>query len=204
MKLSFFANVLLTGSAFAPAVFIYAIVWFNQGSYFGGWICLSIGVVLLFVCWGVVRYAVNTLQSHKYYAVQVEAADSEIISFLLIYLLPLLTDDFSTQSWWAWILVAFVFCLLVARSYGYQFHPVMAILGWHFFKVTDNQGRTSVLITKNKLYNPKEEIRVGKIGEYVLIDQQLTTNGHRKPTRAVWRKKEVQPEAGSNDEPTST
>ena len=171
MKLSFVARFVLTASAFAPASAIYAIVWFLHGSYTGVAICLSIGGLLVLICYLITKFAIKNLQSLPYAAKAIESADTETISFLLIYLLPLITNEFSTTNWGAWLFVALILCWVVSRSYGYQFNPVMALFKWHFFKVTDDRGRTSVLITKNKLYEPEAPLTVGKITEYVLIDK---------------------------------
>ena len=172
MKLSFVARFILTASAFAPASAIYAIVWCVHGSYIGVVICLSIGGLLVLTCFLMTNYAIKKLQPMPYTAKAIESADAETISFLLIYLLPLMTNEFSTTNWEAWLLVALILCLAVSCSYGYQFNPVLAMFRWHCFKVTDDQGRTSVLITKNKLYEPEERLSVGKITEYLLIDKE--------------------------------
>ena len=171
MKLNFIFRTLFTATAFAPASFVYALVWFSQERYLGGCICIAAGVFLVLGGLGIASQAKKTLPSLPYTAKQVETADSEIIGFLLIYLLPLMTDDYSTTNWFLWILIAVVFCWLVAASYGYYFNPVLSMFGWHYFKTTDDQGRTSVLITKKRLYDPNTQLLVGKIAEYVLIEK---------------------------------
>ena len=176
MKLNFPARFLFTTTAFAPVSLVYAIVWYIHESYIGMYVCIVFGILLGVSAFGIAKYAVRKLPPLRYTATQVEAADSEIIGFIIVYLLPLMTDEYSTENWWAWLTIAVVLCWLVAACYGYHFNPVMTLFGWHFFKTTDHHGRTSVLITKNKLYEPNAPLLVGKIAEYVLIekDRDLT------------------------------
>lgn len=171
MKGSWLANFLLALTAFAPASFIYGVVWFIERDTFGVIVCILTGLSMVVVCCVIVRKLKKDLQTLPYHAIEVEPADNEILAYLIVYMFPLITNEYSTDNWVVWIGVAIAISLLVAKAYGNQFNPVLTALGWHYFKVTDKDGRTSILITKNKMYSPKDVIPVGKITEYVLLDK---------------------------------
>ena len=166
------AKFLLAATAFAPAALIYSIVWTMSRCYLQAAIWLAVSGVMFGMCWLIVRYALRTLQDIPYKATKVEVADNEVVSFLLIYLLPLITRDLATYNWAVWILVALILCYVVAKSYGYHFNPVLAMFGWHFYKVSDKEGMTYVLISRRRLYKADTAITVGELSDYVLIDKR--------------------------------
>lgn len=173
MKLNSFALFLFTLTGFAPVAFVYALVWLEEGALNGFLLCMVLGAVGVVGCMILVWYMKKHLQSMSYVAQEVETADNEILGFVLIYMFPLITREYSTENWWAWVLVVGIVCWVVAKSYGNQFNPVLAILGWHFFKVKDRQGRSFVLITKKKMYEPNETLTVVKMADYVLLDKNV-------------------------------
>ena len=97
-------------------------------------------------------------------------ADNEIHSFLLIYLLPLITKDIEGYDWIVWGVIAFFFCVMLTTSYGYHFNPFLVILGYHFYKVTERGGVPHLLITTRRLRRSGQAISVVQLSEYVLIE----------------------------------
>lgn len=167
-----FAKFILMATTFAPAAFVYALVWVMSGCYVQAAIWFSVGGVMVALCRCVVRYALLNLQDVPYTATKVEIADNEVVSFLLVYLLPLITKDLATYNWSVWMLVALVLCYVVAKSYGYHFNPVLAMFNWHFYKVSDKEGMTYVLISKRRFYKSDTPIVVGELSDYILIEKQ--------------------------------
>ena len=134
-------------------------------------IFVAICVLLVLVCVSLLNFAKSQLRSRPYYTTTVEIADREIFSLLLVYLLPLITRDLADYNWPAWFVVTFFFCLVVATSYGYHFNPLLVLLGYHFYKVTEKHGMPHILITRRCIYTKGEELKVVRLAPYILIEK---------------------------------
>jgi hypothetical protein len=47
---------------------------------------------------------------------------------------------------------------------------LLSVLGWHFYKVTSDDGVTYVLVTRNQIRTASEPLQVGQLTEYILLD----------------------------------
>ena len=169
--LSRLATFFLTLTAFAPALLVYALVWVMHGCYWKA-VYFATGCFLLVgLCLGLMAYAKKNLERITYIPKSIETVDSETMNFLLIYLLPLITRDLATYNWHVWLLIAIIFCGVVATSYSYHFNPLLVIFRYHFYKVSDKEGMSYVLITKNRLFRANESLNVGRLSEYILIEK---------------------------------
>lgn len=168
--LNWLAKLLLTSTAIAPVLLTYAWVAYQEGGNKQALTLLGLSAFLLFLCLGLLQYAKAHLERLKFSATTVEAADRENMGFLLLYLLPLFTAQFSSLNWQVWVPAIITFAGVVATGYSYHFNPLLGLLGWHFYKVSTREGVTYVLITKKQLRNATEAIEVGQLTEYIVID----------------------------------
>ena len=166
------AKLLLATTAFAPVFLIYAVVSAADSDYCQTAVFLSACGVLVLLCRSLLTWAKNRLQPRSYLTVSVEMADNEVFSLLLVYALPLITRDLSSYNWDSWVLVAFLFCLVVATSYGYHFNPLLVFLGYHFYKVREADGIPHILIAQRRIYRTGEELDVVRLTEYVLVERR--------------------------------
>lgn len=166
------AKFLLAVTAFAPVLWMYAVVSFLNSNYLYTAVFSVGSIPLVLICERLLNCAKNQLQSRKYYTTTIETADGEILSLLLIYLLPLITRNLATYNWLAWLAVTFFFCFVVTASYGYHLNPLLVIRGYHFYKVTEKNGISHILITKRRIYTSGENLRVVRLAEYVLIEKK--------------------------------
>lgn len=166
------AKLLLALTAFAPVLLTYAAVSVISYDYWYATAFVGLCGLLVLLCVGLLRFATSHLQSKTYRTATVETADNEIFGLILIYLLPLITRDLATYNWLVWVLVTFVFCVIVAASYGYHFNPLLVFLGYHFYKATETGGMPHVLITKRRIYKTGETLNVARLAEYVLIEKK--------------------------------
>ena len=171
------AKSLLAITAFAPVLLTYAAVSALNRDYCDAAACAAACAILVLLCVVLLRFARIGLQSRSYTTVTVETADNEVFSLLLVYLLPLITRGLSAYNWYAWILVTVLFCIVVATSYGYHFNPLLVLLRYHFYKVTETNGIPHVLVTKRRIYRTGEDLHVARLAEYVLIEKK------RRPSR---------------------
>ena len=168
--LSTLARLMLTSTAVAPVLLTYAYVAFQAEKLELAASLLAATLVLVSVCWKMLNYMKRNLERMKFTTTSVEAADRENIGFLLIYLLPLFTTDFSSLNWDIWIPAVIIFGFVVATGYSYHFNPLIGLMRWHFYKVGTPEGVTYVLITRKQLRNANGTIEVGQLTEYIVID----------------------------------
>jgi hypothetical protein len=172
--LSKIARLILTASAIAPVSFTYAWVAFMQSQYRIALISVVTGVVAVIACIGVLSYARSHIESLPFQATAIEPADTESMGFMLLYILPLFTDSVSSLHWELWIPIIIVFSVIVATGFGYHFNPLLGLMQWHFYKVTSKDGVSYVLITKKYIRSAAQELRVGQLTEYILLDLEYS------------------------------
>ena len=168
--MSLVAKFLLTGTSIAPVLMVYALMGFIEGKICIPILLACISILLSVACLIMLRYAIKNLERFDFSAKSVEAADSEIIGFMLLYLLPLFTSSFKELDWFVFSLTIFIFCILVTISYNYHVNPLLGLMRWHFYKVGTEEGVTYVLITKKQLRNIRKKIIAGQLTEYIIID----------------------------------
>jgi len=168
--LSTLAKLMLTGTALAPVSLVYAWVLYNDGkcktaiALVGGAIALVVLMVALL--W----FCKKNLERSQFKVTSIEAADREYITFILLYLSPLFTSEFGDLNWNILVPTMIIFVLVISTGYGYHFNPLLGLLGWHFYKVSTEEGVSYVLITKKELRSAKQCLTVGQLTEYIVID----------------------------------
>lgn len=164
------ARLLLTSTALAPVGLTYAWVAWVQNERLWAWGILGSSILLVLICLAVLNSAKRSLSSTKFRAVAVEAADHENTAFLLLYVMPLFTSKFDSLDWQFWVPTVVIFAVITATGYNYHFNPMLGLMGWHFYKVQSSEGVTFVLITNKHLRSVADEIQVGQLTEYILLD----------------------------------
>jgi len=167
--LSRFAKLLLTSTAVAPVLLTYAWVAYQSGQVRQAGLMLAACVVLVIVCLAMLRFAKGE-ESVSFVATTVEAADRENMAFLLLYILPLFTSQFSSLNWQIWVPTILIFAATTATGYSYHFNPLLGMMGWHFYKVGTKEGVTYVIITRKKLQTAFEKLQVVQLTEYIVLD----------------------------------
>lgn len=170
--LSRIAKLLLTSTAMAPVLLTYAWVAYRSSANRQALELLVACMFLVAVCLAMLKYAKSHLERINFTSMTAEAADRENIGFLLLYILPLFTSQFSALNWRIWTPAVLIFAAVVGTGYSYHFNPLLGIMGWHFYKVGTKEGITYVLITKKQLRNATDRIVVGQLTEYLVIDME--------------------------------
>lgn len=165
------AKIILTSTAIAPVGITYAFMAFSEGQQRAAQVILAVCATLAIMCVLLIEYAKVNLEYSNFKITSVEAADRENTSFLLLYLLPLFTDKFSTLNWAVWVPTLLIFAVLTATGYNYHVNPLVGLLGWHFYKVESTGGVTYVLLTRKQLKSASGDLDVAQLTEYILIDR---------------------------------
>jgi len=168
--LNTFAKLLLTATALAPVGCTYAFVYLLDGEYVIALILTLAAAALILLCQRLLSHLRTEAERTKFKVTSVEAADRENIAFLILYVFPLLTTSVDALNWEVIVPVMVVFALVISSGYNYHFNPLLGLLGYHFFKVSTEEGVTYVLITKRQLRDTKDALDVAQVTEYIVID----------------------------------
>lgn len=164
------AKLFLVLTAIAPVGLVYAWVLATECNFIWAGVVLAASLSLVGVCWFLLGAAKNNLERSNFKPTAVEAADRENIAFMLLYLSPLFTSQFGSLNYGLLIPTLVIFGILSATGYSYHFNPLLGLLGWHFYKVSSEQGITYVLVTKKQLRRAGDITVVGQLTDYILID----------------------------------
>ena len=84
------------------------------------------------LCFGLVRLSASRhgLESLPVKIKAVKTVDTEIVGFLLIYLLPLINQSHNAISLPVLVFVAVIFFFIVYNSHAYHFNPLLGMFGY--------------------------------------------------------------------------
>lgn len=168
--LSRLAKLMLTSTSLAPIALVYAWVVYSDSKVELALYLIGIAIALVALMIALLAYCQKHLERSKFRVTSIEAADREYITFILLYLSPLFTAQLGDLNWNVLVPTMIVFVLVISTGYGYHFNPLLGLLGWHFYKVSTEEGVTYVLITKKELRSAKQCLTVGQLTEYIVID----------------------------------
>lgn len=167
-----FAKFLLVATSLSPILGAVAVNKLALGNPWMDWSpWLVTALLLILICWLLLRYAAANAQKHKFRIAEFESNDKEVLAFLLAYLLPFISsENMAFEGQWltgAYILA--VIFLVVAHSGALHFNPVMGFLGYHFYGVKNGDGVPQLLISKTELRRPGVEIQAVRLAHHIYL-----------------------------------
>ena len=167
-----FAKLLLVATSLSPVLGAVAVNQFALGKPWTDWLpWLAVGLLLVFICWALLRHLAATAQSQLLTLAQFENNDKEVLAFLLTYLLPFVSaKDMAFQGQWltgAYILA--VIFMVIAHAGAFHFNPVMGLLGYHFYGIKNGDGVSLLLISKAELHKPGIEVKTVKLAHNIYL-----------------------------------
>ena len=166
--LSRLAKVLLVLTAFAPVLVTYAFVRWRRSMFLPwGLSSLIVALLLVLVCYLILREARSRLP-----VIPCQVGSTEIVAFVLSYLLPLVNVTHDSFDPVVLIFVLVFFLVIVWTTDSYHFNPLLSLLGFHFCEITDTTKVSYVLITRRNLRLARQTRRVVQISEYILLEAE--------------------------------
>jgi len=168
------ARLCFTLTAVAPALGAAAIVAFTQhDSALWGWCLVAAAVAASIASWGFVKVVQARQPRHILKVTEIEQADDRVLEFLLAYLLPVFSgtslSDMTGSAWLTGYSLAFV-AIVVAAGNVFQFNPILAICGYHFYVVKSDAGMSYLLISKSPFHRADREITYADVTEYIRLE----------------------------------
>jgi len=167
-----FAKLLLVATSLSPVLGAVAVNQFALGKPWTDWLpWLAVGLLLVFICWALLRHLAATAQSQLLTLAQFENNDKEVLAFLLTYLLPFVSaKDMAFQG--QWLTGAYIFAVIfmvIAHAGAFHFNPVMGLLGYHFYGIKNGDGVSLLLISKAELHKPGIEVKTVKLAHNIYL-----------------------------------
>lgn len=172
------AKLLLVCTAFAPVLLTVAVSSWVRGDLWPGSVAyLGVTIGLFVLCALILSAATRMLERVPVTLREVKTADTQIVGFVIAYLLPLVNANTDQVEWRVLGFVLVLFFLVVWSTHSYHFNPLLAFLGYHFYEVTDASNVSYVLITRRSLRNTVTVKHVVQLSEYMLLDGETKPNG---------------------------
>lgn len=170
--LNTFAKFLLVSTSLSPLLGAVAVNQFARGesaTRWGGWLVAAL--LLVFLCWALLRYAAKNAQQHAFFIKEFERNDKEVLAFLVTYLLPFLSNDKMgfTGDWLTGAYVLGIIFLVIAHAGAFHFNPVMGLLGYHFYAVKNGDGVSHLLISKEELRRPGKDVPTVRLAHNIYL-----------------------------------
>ncbi len=172
--LSRIAKLLLVSTSLAPILVTWAFAdWRVRGpalAQLGA--CLSAGGLLL-LCALILRGSETSIAAVSFEAASVRTADTEVVGFLLAYLLPLISLGTATVDMSVLVFVAVLLALVIWSANAYTVNPLLALLGYHYYEVSNADGVSFLLISRRDLRRVADVKAVRQLTRYVLLDKEF-------------------------------
>jgi len=170
--LNTFAKFLLVSTSLSPLLGAVAVNQFARGEpvmRWGTW--LAVALLLVSLCWAVLRYAAKNAQRHDFRIKEFERNDKEVLAFLVTYLLPFLSTEKMgfAGDWLTGAYVPGIIFLVIAHAGAFHFNPVMGLLGYHFYAVKNADGVSHLLISKAELRRPGKDVLTVRLAHNIYL-----------------------------------
>jgi len=170
--LNSFARFLLVSTSLAPILGAVAVNQIARDEPWSRWFWwLAAAVLLVALCWLMLRFAAGNAQTHAFRIKEFERNDQEVLAFLLAYLLPFVSaDNMSfTGEWLTGAYILGIIFLVIAHAGALHFNPVMGLLGYHFYAVRNGDGVSQLLISKTELRRPGGEVETVRLAHHIYL-----------------------------------
>jgi MFS family permease len=169
--MSKFGKLVLMLTALAPILGAFAVNSFAHMDWMMGGLYLGGGVLLVIVCWLVLWRCRTILPEEPLTTKKVKTADKEVLAFLLVYLLPLFTKDLIfTGNWFTPVYILAIIGFCVYHGNSFTFNPLLAMAGYHFYEVENENGMTYLLISKKTIHRHDNTLQVKRLADYIYLE----------------------------------
>lgn len=176
-------KILMVTTSVAPILFTYWFIeqvncWNNNLNLIqnikNNWLCGGIYFLITFLLLGILFLifflAKNKLEVIPVEIVNIKPADNEIMSYIIIYLLPLANGVIGDFNIPVLVFIIIFFFFVIASTNSYHFNPLMNIIGFHFYEVEVKGGITYVLLSKKNIRISKSIKKAFHLTEYMILE----------------------------------
>ena len=165
-----FARILLFLSSFLPLFIIFFMLYMKKNIIIAT-VALTLGVVGFIGLWIWLQIAqgMNPLQVT---VTDVKRTDSEVMSYIVSYIIPFMATAFSDNTNESLALLVFFLMIAVIYVNSSLIHvnPILNLMGYRLYEITTESGSTFSLLTKKRVSKGKV-LRVVPTGEDMMIER---------------------------------
>lgn len=173
--LSRFAKFLLVASSLAPVLITWAFADWRQYGFAprqASAVILAIGLAV--ICRLILIEAHRRFGPARFTATELRTADSDMVGFVVAYLLPLVGVATGDLDYALLLFVMALIGLIVWSANAYSVNPLLALFGFHFYEVSNADGVSFLFLSKRDLRSTREISTVVQLTRYVLLDSELS------------------------------
>ncbi len=170
---------LFTATSLAPILFVYAALFFFDGS---SWFAFTknkawagaclVGVsACLYLCHVILQFYANKVSSGPLKITSLKVATGSAITFVVVYLVPLVTFQVAEIQPEVIVVIFVLVAFLIYHSDAYLVNPLLTIppFRYHFYEVTANDV-TFILVSRREILNTRETLEVKQISRFMFLD----------------------------------
>ena len=171
---------LFTVTSLVPLLFTYAVVFFlNDGFEFAltannikGLLCIIAGVPLVWACHRILWFYSNKVASGPMEIASLRVADRSAVTFVVVYLLPLVTVQEIGIRPVVLLIVLVLLAWLIYHSDAYLVNPLLSMwpFKYHFYEITTEEEVTYILVSRREILDTRDPLEVKQISTYMFLD----------------------------------
>ena len=157
-------------SSFSPVLIIWTFLqWYQNGINIIGMQVLFIGLLLTFIPFLIFAAVKRQGEVFTFTAKKVESTGFLIFIFVASYCLPFLMRYTNWPAEMVWLVIATLMIVLWLVDFM-PAHPLLALMGYRFYKVEATNGMVYHVITKFDILSPGSIKSVKKISDSLLVE----------------------------------
>ncbi|MEM5778053.1 MAG: hypothetical protein QXK49_00265 [Candidatus Aenigmatarchaeota archaeon] len=169
--LSKLLQFLLAITSVSPIFITLWFIEFSKNWFWGdGLFYLALVVILTGMALIIINVSKSKLEKFPIKIKSLSPSDKEAISFIFVYLLPLIFTSAISVNFYFLLFIVVLFFFSVFTTHIYHFNPILGLFGYHYYTITNEGDITYILMTKRTIRNTKEINKVAQISEYMLLD----------------------------------
>ncbi len=163
---------MLVATSLAPVLGAFGIISYGERESLVPALCWFLSALLLVIlCLLLIWFSRVHIERETLSLASIRNTDKATLTFLLVYLLPLVTKDAVPGSSAATTVYVFVIIAwAVYHSNAFYFNPLLGLFGYHFYQVTTRDGMEHVLLSTRTIRNPNQDLAGVQLFGYTYLD----------------------------------
>ena len=171
-------KIFWTITSYAPLLFVCGIALFidsltskqTTDQVWIGCTILGIGLLCIPICLGIVKLAQKNIAQSKLKVCSAASGDNNSLTSMIAYLFPVVTLSIADVNIWVLLAMVVIIVLMMLWTKAIFVNPLLYFFGYRYFEIQAESGMTYTLLSKQKRFNPKQEIKVIEIFDEIYME----------------------------------
>lgn len=163
-------RLILTACSVAPVCLTLAFMAYMSGHYNALYIYVGVAIASPVMAVAIMNYVIKHNQRTHITITAITPANKEVTNYFLTYLFPLFGGSDVFMDWKISLFFYLSLFFYIHFSESYFFNPLLSLLGYHFYEVTDANGMTLLFLSKKILIDARNiKTEVIQLSDYTYI-----------------------------------